>query len=61
MVMNKIKIKFASYALHDILRALKCSGVDEVTITKEDNDLILVVNTDMLKERVIANEQTISN
>ena len=59
--MNKIRIKFANYALHDILRALNCSGVKDVTITKEDNELILIVNTDMLIEHKVLNEQLSSN
>lgn len=42
---NKIRVKVAPYALLDVLRALYNSDVKEVTITKEDGDLILVVDT----------------
>ena len=43
---RKIRIKFANYALFDILKALKSSNIDEVTITKEDGNLFLVVDVD---------------
>lgn len=46
MVNRKIRIKFANYALFDILKALKSSDVDEVTITKEDGNLFLLVDVD---------------
>ena len=38
-------IKVANYALQDLLYALECSGVTEITCTKEDNDLIIVYDT----------------
>ena len=38
-------IKVANYALQDLLYALECSGVTEVTCTKEDNDLLIIYNT----------------
>ena len=44
-MLNKINVKVAPYALLDVLRALYNSDVKEVTITKEDNDLVLVVDT----------------
>lgn len=42
---NKIRVKVASYALLDVLRALHNENVKDVTVTKEDNDLILIVDT----------------
>ena len=42
---NKIRVKVASYALLDVLRGLEKSGVEELSITKEDGDLILIVDT----------------
>ena len=42
---NKIRVKVAPYALLDVLRALYNENVKDVTITKEDNDLILIVDT----------------
>ena len=39
-----MRIKVANYALNDLLYALECSGVTEVTCTKEDDDLIIIVN-----------------
>lgn len=44
-MLNKINVKVAPYALLDVLRALYNSDVKEVTITKEDNELVLVVDT----------------
>ena len=40
-----MRIKIANYALQDLLYALECSGVTEVTCTKEDNDLIIIYDT----------------
>ena len=42
---NKIRVKVASYALLDVLRALHNENVKDVTVTKEDNDLILIIDT----------------
>ena len=39
-----MRIKVANYALNDLLYALECSGVTEVTCTKEDGDLIIIAN-----------------
>ena len=39
-----MRIKVANYALQDLLYALECSGINEVTCTKEDNDLLIVYN-----------------
>ena len=45
VMLNKIRVKVSGYALLDVLRALYCDNVKEVTVTKEDNDLILIVDT----------------
>lgn len=45
MMDRKIRVKVASYALLDVLRALRSDDVKDVTITKEDGDLVLVVDT----------------
>ena len=45
---TKIRVKFANYALFDILKALKSSDIDEVTITKEDGDLLMLVDTNLI-------------
>ena len=37
-----MRIKVANYAVNDLLYALECSGVDEISCTKEDNDLIII-------------------
>lgn len=42
-MMDKIVIKFAKYAFKDILELLHYSGINEITITKEDNDLEIVI------------------
>ena len=42
---DKIRVKVATYALLDTLRALHNENVKDVTITKEDGDLILIVDT----------------
>ena len=42
---NKIRVKVSSYALLDVLRALHNENVKDVTVTKEDNELILIVDT----------------
>ena len=47
-----MRIKIASYALKDVLMILQRECIDEVTITKEDNDLILVINKKDLRPKV---------
>ena len=42
-MMDKMTIKFAKYAFKDILELLHYSGINEITITKEDNDLEIVI------------------
>lgn len=37
-----MRIKVANYALQDLLYALECSGVNEITCTKEDNNLLII-------------------
>ena len=37
-------IKFAKYAFKDLLKQLHYSGINEITITKEDNDLEVVIS-----------------
>ncbi len=36
-----IRIKIAAYALNDFLWYCHCSGIKDITVTKEDNDLII--------------------
>lgn len=46
-------ITIASYALADILKALYLSGITKFSITKEDNDLVLVISEkDLFNYRV---------
>ena len=42
-------IKFAKYAFKDLLEQLHYSGINEITITKEDNDLEIVISDKYLK------------
>ena len=37
-------IKFAKYAFKDLLKQLHYSGINEITVTKEDNDLEVVIS-----------------
>ena len=51
--MKKINITFARYALADIIYSLHCSGIDNITITREDNDLEIVIDSDELANVVL--------
>ena len=44
-MMDKIVIKFAKYAFKDILELLHDSGIDEISMTKEDNELKIVISS----------------
>lgn len=41
--MANMTIKFAKYAFKDILELLNYSGINEITITKEDSELEIVI------------------
>lgn len=47
-----IKIKTAPYALPKLLYALYTNGVMEVTMTKEDDELVLTIPMSTLEELV---------
>lgn len=40
-----ITVKVATYALVDVLKALESGGLSSCTITKEDNDLEIVLTS----------------
>ena len=42
-----IRIKIASYALNDFLWACYCSNIKDITVTKEDNDLIIYLKLEV--------------
>ena len=42
-------IKFAKYAFKDLLKQLHYSGINEITVTKEDNDLEVVISDKYLE------------
>lgn len=44
-MMDKMIIKFAQYAFKDILELLHDSGIDEISMTKEDNELKIVISS----------------
>lgn len=44
-MMDKMTIKFAKYAFKDILELLHYSGINEISMTKEDNDLEIVISS----------------
>ena len=46
-------IKFAKYAFKDLLKQLHYSGINELTITKEDNDLEVVISDKYLESQKI--------
>ena len=46
-------IKFAKYAFKDLLKQLHYSGINEITITKEDNDLEVVISDKYLESQKI--------
>ena len=46
-------IKFAKYAFKDLLKQFHYSGINEITITKEDNDLEVVISDKYLKPQRI--------
>lgn len=50
-----VSIKVANYALVDVIEALFDGGLTEFTITKEDNDLVLVIKISKLKKLKIKN------
>lgn len=41
---KSIKINVAAYALADFLHICKCSDINELTFTKEDNDAYFVIS-----------------
>ena len=47
-----MRITFAKYAFKDILEQLEYSGVTDICITKEDNNLIIVVPETATKQTV---------
>lgn len=46
-------IKFAKYAFKDLLKQLHYSGINEITITKEDNDLEIVISDKYLEPQKV--------
>lgn len=42
-----IRIKVAAYALNDFLWACYCSGIKDITVTKEDNELIIYLKLEV--------------
>ena len=46
-------IKFAKYAFKDLLKQLHHSGINEITVTKEDNDLEIVISDKYLEPHKI--------
>jgi len=42
-----IRIKIASYVLNDFLWACYCSGIKDITVTKEDNELIIYLKLEI--------------
>ena len=47
-----MRITFAKYAFKDILEQLEYSGITDICITKEDNNLIIVVPETAIKQTV---------
>lgn len=45
-----MRITFAKYAFKDILEQLEYSGITDICITKEDNNLIIVVPETAIKQ-----------
>ena len=50
---NYISIKIAPYCIKKLLLALSNEGINKITITQEDNDLIVRIDTDDLKDYTI--------
>ena len=46
-------IKFAKYAFRDLLKQLYYSGINEITVTKEDNDLEVVISDKYLEAQKV--------
>ena len=46
-------IKFAKYAFKDLLKQLHYSGINEITVTKEDNDLEVVISDTYLESHKV--------
>lgn len=42
-----IRIKIASYALNDFLWACYCSNIKDITVTKEDNELVIYLKLEV--------------
>jgi hypothetical protein len=42
-----IRIKIAAYALNDFLWACYCSNIKDITVTKEDNELIIYLKLEV--------------
>jgi len=42
-----IRIKIAAYALNDFLWACYCSNIKDITVTKEDNELIIYIKLEV--------------
>lgn len=47
-----MRITFAKYAFKEILEQLQYSGITDITITKEDGNLIIVVPETSIKQAV---------
>ncbi len=47
-----MRITFAKYAFKDLLELLQYSGITEVAITKEDDDLVVVISDKSFKKEV---------
>ena len=42
-----IRIKVAAYALNDFLWACYCSNIKDITVTKEDNELVIYLKLEV--------------
>ena len=51
-----IRLKVANYSLGDLLYALECSGIDEVTCTTEDDNLMVIVDSVEYKHKQYKNK-----
>ena len=47
---KRVSITVASYALVDTVKALAQGGITDFAITKEDNNLVIVIRESKLKE-----------
>ena len=53
-----MRIKVANYALNDLFYALECSGIDEVTCTMEDGNLLIVYDSKYFKRKKYKKEKS---